>query len=351
MVNTTKLTLAALLAGLLTGAAAAQDLPKAHLKVLGAFSNLNMSRAVEKPFWTQTVTEHSKGQITADLTTLDQMGLQGTEILRLIRLGVVDFASGNVSYMAADSPVFDGLDLAGVFLDIGTVRKAADAYKPTLDKIMGQRYNAKLLMIWPAPPQVLYCRQALTGIGDLKGRKIRSFSPTLADFIEGAGGVPVQVTFPEVVPALQRGTVDCGVTGTLSGNTAKWWEVTSYLYPLVVGWAPWFSAVNLNSWNRLDPKVRAFLETEFKTLENQFWESAAKEAQDGINCNTGKGDCLFGVKGAMTLVPVSKADKAALARIAKEIVVPKWAARCGAECAKDWSDTVGKVVGAVAATK
>ena len=346
-----KLTIGTLLMAGWFNLALAQDLPKTHLKVLGSFSNLNMSRAVEKPFWTQIVSEHSKGQVTADLTTLDQMGLQGTEVLRLLRLGVIDVGSGNVSYMSADSPVFDGLDLAGVFLEIATMRKASDAYKATLDKIVAQRYNAKLIMIWPAPPQVLYCRQPITGISDLKGRKIRSFNPTLADFIEGAGAVPVQVTFPEVVPALQRGTVDCGVTGTLSGNTAKWWEVTTHLYPLVVGWAPWFSAVNLTTWNRLDPKVRAFLETEFKAVENQFWESAAKEAQDGINCNTGKGDCVFGVKGAMTLVSVSEADKAALAKIAKDVVVPRWAARCGAECAKNWSDTVGKVIGTSAIAK
>lgn len=348
MAKFARLVLSVLLAGLLATMAAAQDLPKTHLKVLGSFSNLNMSRAVEKPFWTQGVSEHSKGQVTADLTTLDQMGLQGTEVLRLIRLGVVDIASGNVSYMSSDSPVFDGLDLAGVFLDIDTFRKASNAYKPTLNKIMAERYNAKLLMIWPAPPQVFYCRQALTSIGDFKGRKIRSFSATIADFIEGAGGVPVQITFPEVVPALQRGAIDCGLTGTLSGNTAKWWEVTTHLYPLVVGWAPWFSAVNMTSWNRLDPKVRAFLENEFKTVEDQFWQTAAKEVQDGINCNTGKGECIYGVRGAMTLVPVSDADKAALAKIAREIVVPKWAKRCGAECAKDWSATVGKVIGTVA---
>lgn len=351
MSKTMGLALTALVAGLLGSAATAQDLPKTHLKVLGSFSNLNMSRAVEKPFWTQAVTQHSKGQVTADLTTLDQMGLQGTEILRLIRLGVIDIASGNVAYMSADSPVFDGLDLAGVLLDIDVTRRATVAYKPVLEKIMAQRYNAKLLMIWPAPPQVFYCRQAIAGIADFKGKKIRSFSPTIADFIEGVGGTPVQITFPEVVPALQRGAIDCGLTGTLSGNTAKWWEVTTHLYPLVVGWAPWFSAVNINSWNRMDPKVRAFLESEFKTLEDQFWQTAAKEVQDGINCNTGKGECIYGVKGAMTLVPVSEADKAALAKVARDVVVPKWAARCGAECARDWSATVGKVIGTVATAK
>jgi TRAP-type transport system periplasmic protein len=336
---------AALGLGLLASASSAQELPKANFKALGMFSTGNATRIVERPFWTKTITEKSNGQITADFTTLDQMALQGTEVLRLIRLGVTDFASANISYMSADSPVFDGLDLAGVFVDLNAMRKAVAAYTPTLAKLMAERYNAKLLMIWPNPPQVLYCRQPLTGVADLKGRKIRSFNPTLADFIDAIGGTPVQITFPEVIPSLQRGTVDCGITGTLSGNTAKWWEITTHFYPLVISYAPWFNAVNLTTWNRLDPKVRDFMTAELKILEEQFWQMTAREAQDGINCNTGQGTCEFGVKGGMTLVPVSDADKAVLARVAKEVVVPKWSARCGSACVKDWSDTVGKAIG------
>lgn len=326
----------------------AQELQRANFKVLGSFSNLNMSRSVERPFWTQTIPERSRGQVSADFTTMDQMNLQGTEILRLIRLGVIDFGSGNVSYMAGDSPIFDGLDLAGVFLDLPTLRRAVEAYKPVLSRIMAERYNARLLSIWPAPPQVLYCRQALTGLADLRGRRIRSFSPTLADFIQAIGATPVQITFPEVVPSLQRGTVDCGVTGTLSGNTARWWEVTTHLYPLVVGWAPWFNAVNLASWNRLSPATQEFMSTQMREMENMFWETASREAQDGINCNTGQGECVFGVRGSMTLVSVSDADRAQLARVASETVVPAWAQRCGADCTRIWNETVGRVMGIAA---
>ncbi len=336
---------------LLAGSVASQELPKQHFKVLGGFSNLNFSKTIERPFWTQQMPERSKGSINAEFTTLDQMGLQGTEILRLIRLGVVDFASGNVSYMAADSPVFDGLDLPGVYLDLNLMRKAVDAYRPVLAKIMAERYNAKLLTIWPVPPQVLYCRDPLTGLSDLKGRKIRSYSPVLADFIGAIGGTPVQITFPEVVPALQRGTVDCGVTGTLSGNSAKWFEVTSYLYPLVVGWAPWFTAVNLNTWNRLDAKSREFIEDQFSGLEKAYWANTAREAQDGINCNTGQGECVFGTKGAMKLVAVSDADKAELAKISQDVILRKWATRCGADCARDWNETVGKAIDRTADAK
>lgn len=327
----------------------AQDLPKLNFKVLGAFSNLNMSRSVERPMWAQTIPQRSGNQITADFTTIDQMSLQGTEILRLLRLGVIDIGSGNLSYMSADAPIFDGLDLAGVFIELPTLKKSVDAFKPTLARIMAERYNARLLAIWPAPPQVLYCTRALGGIADLKGRRIRSFSPTIADFIQATGGTPVQIAFAEVVPALQRGTVDCGVTGTLSGNTARWWEVTTHLYPLVVGWAPWFNAISLNTWNRLPQNAKDFVDAQMKQMEDDLWAMAAKEAQDGINCNTGQGECVFGIKGSMTLVKVSDADKAALHKIATDTVVPAWAKRCGADCTRTWNDTVGKVLGITAA--
>lgn len=325
--------------------AIAQELPKQTFKVLGGFSNLNFSKAVEKPFWTQQIPQKSGGRISAEFTTLDVMGLQGTETLRLVRLGVLDFASGNVSYMAADSPVFEGLDLPGVLLEIGEARKASEAYKPVLEKLMAERYNAKLLLLWPAPPQVMYCRQPIAGMADLKGKKIRSFAPTISDLITAMGGTPVQIAFPEVVPSLQNGTVDCGITGTLSGNTARWWEVSTHLYPLVVGWAPWFMAVNLNTWNRMDAKTREFFLSNVKTLEEDFWALAAKEGQEGINCNTGQTPCTMGVKGAMKLVPVTPQDKAEIQRIARDVVVKKWSARCGADCTRDWNRTVGKAVG------
>lgn len=327
------------------GAAHAADLEPANLKVLGAFSNLNMSKAVEAPMWTQTIPEASGGKITVDFTTLDQMGLQGTEVLRLIRLGVVDFASGNISYMSGDSPVFDGLDLAGVFQELGIFSKAVQAYRPTLSQIMAERYNAKLLMVWPAPPQILYCRGEISGVADLQAKKIRSFSPTIADFIEGIGGVPVQIAFPEVIPALQRGAVDCGVTGTLSGNTARWWEVTDTLYPMVIGWAPWFTAVNLNTWNRLPEATRTFLETQLKQGEDRLWATIEQEASQGIICNTGQDGCTMGISGSMRLQEVSDADQQTLRRVASEVVLARWRDRCGAECVANWSDTVGTAIG------
>lgn len=334
------------IAGIFAGSTAlAQDLPTTRLKVVGSFSNLNMSRSVEMPFWTETLPEKSGSSITADFVTLDQMGLQGTETLRLMRLGVIDFASGNLSYMSADNLAFDATDLAGLLPTLEVAREATDAYKPVLDEIMRETYNSRLLMVWPAPPQIIYCKPEISGLSDLNGKKVRVYNKTLSDFVVAIGGSPVTVAWPEVVTAFQRGTIDCGVTGTLSGNTAKWWEVTDYLLPLNLGWAVWFHAVNLDTWNSLDPSVQSFLEEQLGEVEQALWDNAAIEAQDGINCNTGDGECIFGESGSMTLVPVTSDDEALLKELLETVVVPSWAAECGSECVASFNETIGQVVG------
>lgn len=340
------LTVLGVAAGVMATAPAwAGDLPKTHLKVVGLQSHLNSFKTGEKPFWEETIPEASGGAVTAELTAQDLNGLKGPEILRLMKLGVIDFASGVIGYMAGDSPEFDGVDLAGVSPDIETTREVVDAYLPVLREIMEERYGAKLLMLFPSPPQVMWCREEVGSAEDLKGTTVRVFTASMADLIDGLGATTVTMPFAEVTTALERGVIDCAVTGTLSGNTNKMFEVTDYMYSLYSGWAIHFTAASTESWNALDPAVQEFLLEEYGKFEDRLWATVAEEEQDGINCSIGKDPCKYGFKGAMTLVEPSKADLAAAKEVVASTVVPNWAERCGDACAARWLETVGKVVG------
>src|SRR6185503_15792639 len=78
----------------------AQDLPKTHFKVIGLNGPTVASSVDEVPFWRTTLPKASNGAITADITPLDQLGLDDKTMLRLLRLGVMDFASMDISKMA-----------------------------------------------------------------------------------------------------------------------------------------------------------------------------------------------------------------------------------------------------------
>ncbi|HTO51232.1 MAG TPA: hypothetical protein VML91_26590, partial [Burkholderiales bacterium] len=138
------------LAGIVLGVsvalgASAQDLPKNQFKVIGLNSPTVASIVDEVPFWRETLPKASNGAITADITPLDQMGVDDKTMLRLLRLGVMDFAGMDISKMAGDDPRFEGCDLAGITLDADKARAGCNAYREVIDRQMQKNWNAKLL--------------------------------------------------------------------------------------------------------------------------------------------------------------------------------------------------------------
>jgi TRAP-type C4-dicarboxylate transport system substrate-binding protein len=339
------MTLAAFLAAMAftTSSVSAADLPKTHVKVIGVNSTLNQAKMLERPFWEEIIPTESNGQVTADYISLTEVGIKGNEQLRLAKMGVLEFFSGNHALMAADDLMFDAADMIGVMPTIEDARKAMDAFRPVVAAHM-EKFNVKLLMDWPNPSQVLYCKPKISGIADLKGKKVRVSTKGASDLVGLAGGTPLTIMWAEVIPAAQRGTIDCGITGTLSGNTGNWWEVFDYIHPLALTWGMWFHAVNLDTWNRLDPSVQAFFEEQFALEQERRWALAAEENQDGVNCNTGQGECKYGVQGSITLVPVTQADKDLLQSWVPTLSA-SWAKSCGADCVAEWNASMGKAIG------
>ena len=277
-----------------------QDSPTPHVKLL------------EAPLWNEWIPAASKGQITADAAPYDQVGIPDDAVLRLLKLGAFDFASFDIAKVAGDDPKFEGCDLSGLTLTFEDARKGCEAWRATVDKLMQQKWNAKLLAIGTAPPQAIWCATEVKGFDDLKGKKLRVYTKTMVDFAQGIGAAPVNIAFREVVTALQNKVVDCAVTGTAVGNVAGWIEVTKYLMPISLGWAINVHVVNLTTWKRLDPKVQAFLEAEYKKFEDKFWQTMKDLDADAANCNVGKQPCRNGKLANMIMVPVADADQAAL---------------------------------------
>jgi TRAP-type C4-dicarboxylate transport system substrate-binding protein len=261
-------------------------------------------------------------------------------VLGLLQNGTLQIAAQNLSYMAGDDPRFEGIDLAGFAITNEAVRKATEAYRPVLERVALEKFNTRLLGIAPLPRQVFWCRMPISGLADLKGKRVRVFNATLSDFMAGVGGTTITMSFVEVVPALQRGLADCAVTGTTSGYSAKWPEVTTHLYPLTVGWSMVFWAANSNTWRGLPPAVQTFLAEQYRKLEAAAWDAQAKYDSEGVACAT-TGPCSLGAPGRMTLVPVSEADQAERTRILNATVLPNWARRCGRACVEEWNSTVG----------
>ena len=344
----TTITAASVLA-MVSATAIAADKP-ATIKAVGTWGSLTNYQKHEGPFWNDKISEASGGTIIGDIKPQTELGLKGFEIMRLVKNGVFDFAFGLPGYVAAENAIFEGGDLSSVTQDIETERKVAEAYYPVLEKAFAETYNAKLMMLYPFPSQTLWCNGEINGLADLNGKKIRVYSTTLGDFVEGVGGTSVTVPFAEVIPALEKGVVDCGITGTMSAYKAKWHQVATHAYTLRVGWGLAFGAMNMDKWNSLSPEQQALLNTEIAALTDRMWAETATEDDVAISCITG-GKCDIGEPGKMTLVEPSEEDLKIRNQVANDVILARWAKRCGEECAATWNKTVGSLLGLKAEAK
>lgn len=333
----------------------AQNLPQMNLKVIGLHSAASEWAFLEKPFWTKVAPDLSGGRITAHINSQAELNLKGPDVYRLVKLGVVEIAEIVANYGAGDVPELDGLDLAGVAQSFDEEKKVVDTYMPVIKERLEKQFGLVTLGGGPSTAQVFWCRAKVASMDDIKGKKVRLTSATLADLVAGLGGTPVNLSFGEAVPAMQQGVIDCIITGTASGNTAKLFEIGNYLFPLVAGWAPRIRIVNKQWWNGLDPKVRTW----FQKASDYYFREMSDPIEDrnnsqGLLCSTGDNRCTlagpggFMTKAQMQLGAVTAAEERRLKGIVEASVLPSFAKACGPECTKTWNATIGKLVGLTA---
>ena len=186
-----------------------------------------------------------------------------------------------------------------------------DAARPMVSDIYRDRFNSHVLAIAPYPPQVVFCNAEISELSDLEGLKVRASGRMTAKLLEALGAEGVNVSFSEVPGALQKGVVDCAVTGAGSGYSAGWWEVSTHLLPIPLGgWDSVVTAMNMDKWNGLDAATQTLI---------------TEQVKSGFE--------------------VSDEDFNRARDILTSEVLPEWAERAGGDWATRWNDSVGKVVG------
>ncbi len=303
---------------------------------------------VDVPMLREDVVKKSGGRVEVKLASWPEMSLNGPEVIRLVRSGQVDIGAAPLPTVSGDVPFLDAVDLAGLNPTIDVARKVATAMVPLANKEL-EKTGTRIIAVYPFPAQVFFCRTPVASLADLKGKKVRTHGGSLNDLMSAIGAQPVGIGFPEVYSALDKGVADCAITGTSSGNGAKWYEVTSSLYTLPVGWAIAGYFVNINWLNKLDPAVRTFLLDTMRQVEEAQWALGREATNDGIACNSGNASgCKIGTlvtAKPMSVSQPSDADRETVRKLLSEKVLPAWVQRCGARCGDLFNEHIAPIAG------
>jgi TRAP-type transport system periplasmic protein len=131
---------------------------------------------------------------------------------------------------------------------------------PAFDKELA-KYNLKVIGFRPLEKYGIICNKPIKSIADFKGKRIRTYGFAYPALVHALGGTPVSMTSSDGYEALQRGILDCSPIGPSLAHGWKYDEVAKYYVDVPIGASfGHLIAMNLKSYNALDPQTKAILD-------------------------------------------------------------------------------------------
>lgn len=301
-----------------------------------------LQRDQEAPFF-QHLASSARVPLVVSYHTADRYGLVDSHQLDAIRDGRLDMISLRFMQNTGKEPGLGGMDLPGMNPDLPTARRVADAYGPILDRYLQSSYGARLLGVWSFGPQVLFCKDPIANLNDIRSRKIRVASPGLEQVIDQLGGTAVILPFHETKQALKQDLVNCAVTSAASADFDDWGSHTSYYYPLVFQFGFNGYVMANRTWDSLSPDQQQRLRQAFQTQIDRIWTYSRHRQREAEACLT-QGPCSGRRPSQLQRVPVNPQDMRRLQEISRQVALPQWKSACDAlhrSCSHDWKQALG----------
>lgn len=128
---------------------------------------------------------------------------------------------------------------------------------------------------------------------DLKGLKMRSEGKLSALFLKSQGATPVAMDSSEVYTAMQRGTLDGGVSGLSSIVSRKWYEVGHHI--TAIHYVPLVYPIQVNRqwWMSLTGEQRQLIKKAVGSTESDAVAQIEKEFTDDIALAKKNGNAVY----------------------------------------------------------
>ena len=274
-------------------------------------------------FLLPNVAERTNNQLIINLTSFPELGISGADNMTLIRDGTLDIAEIYTGYVAGEVPALEIQSLWGMFSDHKAQYDATTVLTPDLERMIAEESGGSPIIThnwYVGIDQFFFCKEPLRTPADFEGKKTRSHGAAISDWIEGMGADAQFVAFAEVYTALERGILDCGVTGADPAYGQRWYEVTTHMNGYLVSLFNDNVVMNSAIYNKLPEDIKAILLEEGAKHELEALRLAAIQNEVGVKKNELAG---------LTNVPFSDELHDLSNQAVLNNVVPGWINRVG----------------------
>ncbi len=221
---------------------------------------------------------HSGGTLSFQVYYGMALGGKPRDLISQVENGVVDMSYTLPAYHAGRFPILTGLELP-------FIAKTGEVFSQVawdwLDKYANSEFkNLKVITLNAIDVGVLHTtKRAVRKLEDLKGLKIRVAGRYIGMAVKALGGVPVQMPLPAVYESLARGQTQGMMIPWMITIPFKYAEVTKYHTDTPIYHTLLLTAMNMNTWNKLDARQKKAVELStgksFAKTYGAAWDAVA----------------------------------------------------------------------------
>src|SRR5688572_28465846 len=247
------------------------------------------------------------------------------EVAQQIQLGAVDFGPITTAPLSTLIPEMSAFQLPYIFRDYDHVFKALDGsdtivkyYEGVLDK-----RGLKLVGFIAAGYRGIYGHNAINGLADVKGKKVRvQDDKILVASFKALGMISTPIAFPEVATALQTKVIDFAEGGVNTFYHNKFYDIVKYVADVRHTHQAVALIMSKSSWSKLDAAgQKAVMDAwaQARTFNRKFILDEDKEIQN-----------LVKAKG----VTITKPDPAPFLKATESVYTEFYATPAGKDAKK-----------------
>jgi len=266
---------AVVLTSMLTLGAASNALAEKRWEMPTPYGDGTHQTQVARSF-AEEVTANSNGKLKINIHSGGSL-IKHPEIHRAVKSRQVPIGEVFIGRLGNLDPIYKLDNIPFLATDFDSAEKLYKASRPALEKALAKE---KLILLYtsPWPAQDLYTNKAVNSLADLKGMKMRSYSPTTSRLADLMGTTPVNIPFSDVAQAFTTNAIDAMITSPSTGVNGQSWDYISD-FTTVHAWIPKNMVfANKRMFDRLDAETQQVILKAAANAEKKGWELGRKLA-------------------------------------------------------------------------